>query len=58
MNTFRYLVIDDFGDEIRKFMTKHEAQFYVLNKPDHSIKSLPKAPKENVFDLIKAEPLF
>jgi hypothetical protein len=57
MNTFRYLVIDDFGDSIRKFMTKHEAMFYVLNKPDHKIKKLD-VPKINVFDLIKDEPLF
>jgi hypothetical protein len=55
---FNYLIIDDFGEAIRKFRTKHEALFYVLNKPNHIIKRLPKAPKENVFDLIKAEPLF
>ena len=55
---FRYLILDDFGDPIRKFRTRHEAQFYVLNKPDHLIKTLPKLLKENVFDLIKAEPLF
>lgn len=55
---FNYLIIDDFGEAIRKFRTKHEALFYVLNKPNHIIKRLPKPPKENVFDLIKAEPLF
>lgn len=55
---FNYVVIDDFNEAIRKFRTKHEALFYILNKPNHIIKRLPKQPKENVFDLIKAEPLF
>jgi hypothetical protein len=55
---FRYLVFDDFGEPIRRFRTKHEAECYVQNKPDHLIKVLPKLPKENVFDLIPEEPPF
>ena len=55
---FNYVVIDYFNETIRKFRTKHEALFYILNKPNHIIKRLPKQSKENVFDLIKAEPLF
>ena len=55
---FNYVVFDDFNETIRKFRTKHEALFYILNKPNHIIKRLPKQPKENVFNLIKAEPLF
>lgn len=55
---FGYLVIDDLGESIRRFKTKHEANHYIYNKPNHIIKRLPRPPKINVFDLIKAEPLF
>jgi hypothetical protein len=55
---FRYIVFDDFGEPHKRFRTKHEAEMYVSTKPSHTIKSLPKPPKENVFDLITDEPLF
>jgi hypothetical protein len=55
---FRYLVFDDVGDPIRRFRTKHEADCYILHRPDHKIVRLPAPPKENVFDLITDEPLF
>lgn len=55
---FRYLVFDDYGDPIRRFRTKHEAECYVLHRPKHHIVRLPPPPKENVFDLITDEPLF
>ena len=55
---FRYLVFDDVGEPIRRFRTKHEAECYVIHRPNHSIKRLPSAPKENVFNLIHEEPLF
>lgn len=55
---FRYLVFDDLGEPIRRFRTKHEADMYVLHRPNHIIRRLPPKPKENPFDLIKEEPLF
>lgn len=55
---FRYLVFDDFGEPIRRFRTKHEAEMYIAHRPNHTIKVLPKPPKENVFDLIPDEPPF
>jgi len=55
---FRYIVFDDFAEPHKRFRTKHEAEMYVMNKPGHTIKSLPKQPKENVFDLITDEPPF
>lgn len=55
---FRYIVFDDFGEPHKRFRTKHEADMYILNRPSHTIKRLPKPPKENVFDLIKDEPPF
>ena len=55
---FRYLVFDDFGDPIMRFRTKHEAEMYIMHRPNHMIKKLPAPPKENVFDLIKDEPPF
>ena len=55
---FRYLVFDDFGDPHKRFRTKHEAEMYILNRPNHTIKRLAPLPKENPFDLIKEEPLF
>jgi hypothetical protein len=55
---FKYLVFDDFGEPIRRFRTKHEAEFYIQDKPNHIIKRLPAPPRENVFDLITDEPLF
>ena len=55
---FGYIVFDDFGEPHKRFRTKHEADMYVLNKPSHIIKTLPKPPKENVFDLITDEPPF
>jgi hypothetical protein len=55
---FRYLVFDDFGEPIRRFRTKHEAEFYVQDKPNHIIRKLAPLPSENPFNLIKDEPLF
>lgn len=55
---FRYLVFDDLGEPHRRFRTKHEAECYVANKPNHRIERLPPQPKENVFDLITDEPPF
>ena len=54
----RYLVFDDFGDPHKRFRTKHEAEMYILNRPNHKIVKLPPQEKENVFDLITDEPLF
>lgn len=53
---FRYLVFDDFGEPIRRFRTKHEAECYVLNRPKHTIKVLPKPPKENIFEIYEEAP--
>jgi hypothetical protein len=55
---FRYLVFDDLGEPIRRFITKHEAECYILHRGNHRIERLPAPPKENVFDLITDEPLF
>jgi len=55
---FRYLVFDDLGEPIRRFRTKHEADCYILHRPNHRIERLPPAPLENVFNLISDEPLF
>jgi hypothetical protein len=55
---FRYLVFDDLGDPIRRFRTKHEAECYVLHRANHKIVRLPPAVKEDIFNLIKDEPLF
>ena len=55
---FRYLVFDDFDDPHKRFRTKHEAEMYILNRPNHKIVKLPPQEKENVFDLIKDEPPF
>ena len=52
---FSYLVFDDFGEPMIRFRTKHEADCYVLHRPNHKIQKLPVPPKENVFDLIKDE---
>lgn len=55
---FRYLVFDDFDDPHKRFRTKHEAEMYILNRPNHKIVKLPPQEKENVFDLITDEPPF
>ena len=55
---FRYLVFDDLGEPHRRFRTKHEAECYVLHRPNHRIERLPPPPKENVFDLITDEAPF
>jgi hypothetical protein len=55
---FRYLVFDDFDEPHKRFRTKHEAEVYIQNRPNHKIVKLPPQEKENVFDLIKDEPLF
>ena len=55
---FRYLVFDDVGGPIMRFRTKHEAECYILHRPNHKIQRLAPKPKENVFDLIKEEPPF
>jgi hypothetical protein len=53
---FRYLVFDDFGEPIRRFRTKHEAECYVLHRPNHTIKVLPKPKKENIFEIYEEAP--
>jgi len=53
---FRYLVFDDFGEPIRRFRTKHEAEVYISTRPKHVIKVLPKPPKENIFNLYEEAP--
>lgn len=53
---FRYLVFDDYGEPIRRFRTKHEAECYVLHRPKHTIKVLPKPPKENIFEIYEEAP--
>ena len=55
---FRYLVFDDVNEPIRRFRTKHEAECYVIHRPNHKITRLPLPPKENVFDLIHDETPF
>ena len=55
---FRYLVFDDFDEPHKRFRTKHEAEVYIQNRPNHKIVKLPPQEKENVFDLIKDEPPF
>jgi len=55
---FRYLVFDDVGEPIMRFRTKHEAECYILHRPNHKIQRLAPKPKENPFDLIKEEPPF
>lgn len=55
---FRYLVFDDCGDAVRRFRTKHEAECYVLHRPNHKIVRLPPPVKEDIFNLIKDEPPF
>jgi hypothetical protein len=55
---FRYLVFDDVGEPIRRFRTKHEAECYIIHRPKHRIERLPPSPRENVFDLIREDPLF
>jgi len=55
---FTYAVMDC-GDMIRKYRwSSKEAKWYQDTHKDIQVIRLPKAPKENVFDLIKAEPLF
>jgi hypothetical protein len=53
---FRYLVFDDLGEQHRRFRTKHEAECYVANKPNHRIERLPAPPKENIFELYEEAP--
>ena len=55
---FRYLVFDDFDEPHKRFRTKHEAEVYIQNRPNHKIVKLPPQEEENVFDLIKDEPPF
>jgi hypothetical protein len=53
---FRYLVFDDFGDPHKRFRTKHEAEMYIMNRPNHRIERLPALPKENIFELYEEAP--
>ena len=55
---FRYIVFDDFDEPHKRFRTKHEAEVYIQNRPNHKIVKLPPQKKENVFDLITDEPPF
>lgn len=55
---FTHAVMDD-GDMIRKYRwSNKEAKWYQDTHKDIQVIRLSKAPKENVFDLIKDEPLF
>ena len=38
----RYLVIDESNEVLRKFATKHEAQYFIKERPELWIQTLPK----------------
>ena len=50
--SFKYLVFDDSDEPIRRFATKHEAESYVLHRPNHRIEKLPPVPLENLLGFI------
>lgn len=55
---FTHAVMDN-GDMIRKYCwSNKEAKWYQDTHKDIQVIKLPKAPKQNVFDLIKEEALF
>ena len=55
---FTHAVMDD-GDMIRKYRwSSKEAKWYQDTHKDIQVIKLTTAPKQNVFDLIKDEPLF
>jgi len=45
---FRYIVFDEFGEPIRRFRTKHEAEAYVEERPNHVIKELLKPKTDDL----------
>jgi hypothetical protein len=55
---FRYIVFDDFGEPHKRFRTKHEAEVYIANKPNHKMEYIkaPKQPKENIFEIYEEAP--
>jgi len=55
---FTHAVMDS-GEIIRKYRwSNKEAKWYQDTHKDIQVIKLAKAPKQNVFDLIKDEPLF
>jgi hypothetical protein len=43
----RYIVIDEFGEPIRKFYTRRDAKAFVEKRPEMNI---VVTPKKNIFD--------
>ena len=47
MNDYRFLVYDDEG-LVRRFRSKQEAEWFMKNKPEMTLKTLPK-PKDKSY---------
>lgn len=43
----RYIVIDEFGEPIRKFYTRRDAKTFIEKRPEMKI---VVTPKKNIFD--------
>jgi hypothetical protein len=43
----RYIIIDEFGESIRKFYTRRDAKAFVEKRPEMNI---VVTPKKNIFD--------
>jgi len=48
MNDYRFLVYDEDG-LVRRFRAKHEATWFMHNKPEMTLKVLPK-PKDTTYE--------
>ena len=48
MEQFKYLVVDELGEGVRKFYSLNEAKHFISNKPELRLNKLSFKPNEEV----------
>jgi hypothetical protein len=51
MQVFRFIVLDEFGEPLRRFATRREAKWFMENRPEFKLDIIPQ--KKEVVDMVK-----
>lgn len=49
MTERRFVVVDGEGDAIRTFLTRNDAKFFMRNRPETTLKEIPKGEEPDAF---------
>ena len=48
---YRFIVLDEFGEPLRRFATRREAKWFMENRPEFKLNIIPQ--KKEVVDMVK-----